>query len=168
MDSATEDQIERREETDDPEEDDEDDEMVSIVAFFTPGKTNVLADALSRMAEVDPDITLPPALEPIPAEDDDTPFPTESSGEGKMVLAALISALAPRADPASLSSKAESPLIAPLLSSELSAWVTSFSPAFAASLANVTASDPYFLKIDPTLVKELNPHFMINATQPKG
>ncbi|GAA5824071.1 hypothetical protein JCM3770_004949 [Rhodotorula araucariae] len=60
--------------------------------FFTLEKTNVLADALSQIVEVDPDITLPAALEPIPAADDDTPFPTEPSGKGKMVLAALISA----------------------------------------------------------------------------
>ncbi|GAA6054665.1 hypothetical protein JCM3770_006376 [Rhodotorula araucariae] len=119
--------------------------------FFTPGKTNVLTDALSRIAEVNPDITLPPALKPILAEDDDTPFLTVPLGEGKMVLAALISALPPRAELASLSSEAESPLIAPLLSSELSVWVTSFSPAFPASLAKATAANPYYLKIAPTL-----------------
>ncbi|GAA6050719.1 hypothetical protein JCM3770_006594 [Rhodotorula araucariae] len=127
--------------------------------LFTPGKTNVLADALSRIAEVDPDLALPPAVEPVPADDDDVPFPTEPSGRGQMVLAAFISALTPRTEPASGPLEAESAPPAPLVSSELSAWVTSFSPAFAASLAKATSVDPYYVKIAPTL--DTNPSFAL-------
>jgi hypothetical protein len=62
----------------------------SILWDFIPGRLNVLADSLSRLAELcaeDLALPLPPAQEPPPPLDDDAPFAEEPSA--RMVLAVL-------------------------------------------------------------------------------
>ncbi|GAA5977291.1 hypothetical protein JCM11641_000055 [Rhodosporidiobolus odoratus] len=62
----------------------------SLVWDFIPGRLNVFADALSRLAELCAEedwLTLPIAQEPPPADDDVEPFPDEPSA--RMVLAVL-------------------------------------------------------------------------------
>ncbi|GAA5980370.1 hypothetical protein JCM11641_001779 [Rhodosporidiobolus odoratus] len=62
----------------------------SLLWDFIPGKLNVFADSLSRLAELCAEeewLTLPDAQEPPPSSDDDHPFPDEPSA--KMILAVL-------------------------------------------------------------------------------
>jgi transposase InsO family protein len=104
--------------------------------LFTPGETNVLADSLSRLAElVDSEkVDLPVALEPTPHPDNPEPFPSEPT-KGKMVLAALTAALAPR-------SKAKSFHLAVLTSpSRLRESLTSFSSEFTDAITVASATD---------------------------
>jgi hypothetical protein len=106
--------------------------------LFTPGETNVLADSLSRLAElVDSEkVDLPVALEPTPHPDDPAPFPSEPT-KGKMVLAAMTAALAPR-------SKAKSFHLAALTSpSPLRESLTSFSSEFTDALVLASATDTF-------------------------
>lgn len=102
--------------------------------MFTPGKTNTLADSLSRLAELDAEIDLPVALEPKPDPSDPAPFPSEPT-RGKMVIAALLAALSPRA-------QAKSFHLAALVGSHpIHTTLTSFSTEFTAALRSATESD---------------------------
>ncbi|GAA5969842.1 hypothetical protein JCM11641_008057 [Rhodosporidiobolus odoratus] len=59
---------------------------------FIPGKTNVLADSLSRLAELmqtEGSLSLRETVEPLPAADDEAPFPREPSTRAMMAIAAL-------------------------------------------------------------------------------
>ncbi|GAA5985310.1 hypothetical protein JCM11641_005389 [Rhodosporidiobolus odoratus] len=61
---------------------------------FIPGKKNVLADSLSRLAELmqtEGSLSLREAQEPLPAADDDIPFPKEPSKRAMMAIASLVS-----------------------------------------------------------------------------
>lgn len=98
---------------------------------FLPGKTNELADSLSRLAELveSERVPLENALEPTPAHDDAKAFPSEPTGAGKMVLAGLMAALGNTA----ASSVAES---SPSASAEVWTWLTTFRATFRAALVS--------------------------------
>ncbi|GAA5832382.1 hypothetical protein JCM3770_001313, partial [Rhodotorula araucariae] len=63
---------------------------------FIPGKSNSLADALSRLAELDgaDGVDLPAADEPSPSHDDDEPFTSSVSASHEILIAGLVAALA--------------------------------------------------------------------------
>ena len=104
--------------------------------LFTPGETNVLADSLSRLAElVDSEkVDLPDALEPTPHADDPEPFPTEPT-KGRMVLAAMTAALAPRSEAKSFHLAALTPSVPSRKS------LTSFTSEFTDALIAASALD---------------------------
>ncbi|GEM12715.1 hypothetical protein Rt10032_c24g6732 [Rhodotorula toruloides] len=114
---------------------------------FLPGKTNELADSLSRLAELveAEGLELEEAVEPSPAEDDEEEFPREPTGAGKMVLAGLIASLGSRANKAAAKSS-------PPPSAEVKTWLTSFPASFTAALAASTAADALARKVlaDPS------------------
>ncbi|KWU43387.1 hypothetical protein RHOSPDRAFT_26413 [Rhodotorula sp. JG-1b] len=115
--------------------------------LFTPGKKNILADSLSRLAElVDSEkVDLPDALEPTPSPEDPDPFSTAPT-KGKMVFAGLIAALAPRSEAKSFH------LAALTTPSPTRTSLTSFSSEFTDALIATSATDPLSKTIldDPT------------------
>ncbi|GAA5885381.1 hypothetical protein JCM3774_004861 [Rhodotorula dairenensis] len=114
--------------------------------MFTPGRVNVLANALSRIAEADPEIDLPVADEPTPATDDPEPFTTEPRAR-PMVLAGLMSALEGVHEPAKAKSFQTSPPLS-LSAFSPSSWLTSSSfPSLLSDLKTATASDTLCSKI---------------------
>lgn len=114
--------------------------------LFTPGKTNQLADSLSRLAELveSEQVDLPVALEPPPHPDDPEGFPSKLS-PARMVMASMTAALAPpEAKSFHLLSLSRSP---PSRTS-----LTSLPSEFADALALASASDSLYKTIldDPT------------------
>ncbi len=101
-----------------------------------------MADSLSRLAELveSESVELDDAVEPSPADNDDTAFATEPSGAGKMVLAGLIATLGG----ANATGAAKSLSSVP---TEVKTWLTSFPPQFRTALVTATASDALARKI---------------------
>ncbi|GAA5992873.1 hypothetical protein JCM11641_001369 [Rhodosporidiobolus odoratus] len=122
----------------------------SITWAFIPGKKNVFADSLSRLAELCADdawLTIPDAQEPPPAPDDHEPFPTTPSAKMVLAVFALSSATV-----FSLLPSFPKPLCAPILDKPSSRILAAFPPAFTTSLLNSLASDTLGKKIlaDPS------------------
>ncbi|GAA5980365.1 hypothetical protein JCM11641_001778 [Rhodosporidiobolus odoratus] len=107
---------------------------------FIPGVQNVLADALSRLAELDESerLGLPEAPEPTPAADNDTSFPSEPSDRAHVVLSFLLASLAAVGFPPSV------PIVAPLATSSIT---SSLPPTFLLSLRSALSSDTLASKI---------------------
>ncbi|GAA5921099.1 hypothetical protein JCM5296_000017, partial [Sporobolomyces johnsonii] len=108
---------------------------------FIPGKRNVLADSLSRLAELDGSdgVDLPVANEPLPSEDDDEPFNSSLSPRAQFAIAGLVSGVAARLGASKV----------PLLSSLSSGAtvLTGFDPSFVDALRAATAVDPLGAKV---------------------
>ncbi|GAA5984568.1 hypothetical protein JCM11641_006552 [Rhodosporidiobolus odoratus] len=107
---------------------------------FIPGVQNVLADVLSRLAELDGEdgVELLDAPEPSPASDDAEPFPTILSDRAHVVLSSLLAGLS-RLPPSVA-------VLAPLLPSPPSI-VSSLPSDFLASLRIALRSDSLASKI---------------------
>ncbi|GAA5978443.1 hypothetical protein JCM11641_007947 [Rhodosporidiobolus odoratus] len=114
----------------------------SLFWEFIPGRENVFADSLSRLAELCVEekwLNLPTAREPEPADDDDAPFPKEPSANMVLAMWSLTTA------------SVDSTLtIAPVLPSSppsSSTIVSSFSPSFLSALRSALPLDTLGSKI---------------------
>ncbi|GAA5988700.1 hypothetical protein JCM11641_006509 [Rhodosporidiobolus odoratus] len=105
---------------------------------FIPGKKSVLADALSRLAELEDegdDIDIPFAPEPTPSHDDDVPFPTALTDRAHVIVASLALALsAASPDPVFLFPIASSPSPLSFLSSLPSSFLLALRTALPADV----------------------------------
>ncbi|GAA5988190.1 hypothetical protein JCM11641_001605 [Rhodosporidiobolus odoratus] len=133
----------------------------SLLWDFIPGKLNVLADSLSRLAELCADeewLTLPVAQEPPPLPEDDTPFPDKPLAKMVLAVLALQAGTGRCSDVASPSSPVPCPgerspcslpLLAPLNASDVREVdpLTIFPSEFVSSLSSALADDPLSRKV---------------------
>ncbi|GAA5857701.1 hypothetical protein JCM9279_006410 [Rhodotorula babjevae] len=123
---------------------------------FIPGKTNELADALSRLAELD-GVAVAKAVEPAPAQDNPEPFLRTVLSAGKMVLAgmtmALASVVAPSRAASSISSSSRSSL------SLMAVSLTTFPLEFLSSLRACSLADPLTKTI--LAAPDQHPNFLV-------
>ena len=126
---------------------------------FIPGKVNVAADALSRLAEFEEArAELADAEEPTPALDDPAPFASELTDQARLCMSACrIAATEEERDP--LASVEPGPQVrsfpfslAPLAATDLGASLNGFSHSFLTELRKATAADSLGAKIlaDPS------------------
>ncbi|GAA5990067.1 hypothetical protein JCM11641_001024 [Rhodosporidiobolus odoratus] len=108
---------------------------------FIPGVKNVLADALSRLAELDEEerLDLPDAPEPTPSSEDPEPFSSTLSERAHVVFASLVSSLS-SVSSSSANFLALAPISVPSLTSSLPS-------AFLCSLRSSLQSDALTSKI---------------------
>ncbi|GAA5979969.1 hypothetical protein JCM11641_008249 [Rhodosporidiobolus odoratus] len=144
----------------------------SLLWDFIPGKLNVLADSLSRLAELCADeewLTLPVAQEPPPSPEDDAPFPDEPSAKMVLAVLALQAGTGRCSDVASPSSPVPCPgerspcslpLLAPLNASDVREVdpLTIFPSEFVSSLSSALADDPAKVMAAPSQF----PLFVVN------
>ncbi|GAA5994424.1 hypothetical protein JCM11641_001062 [Rhodosporidiobolus odoratus] len=112
-----------------------------------PGKKNVLADSLSRLAELmhtEGSLSLREAREPVPAAEDDVPFPQEPSNRAMMAIAAVISASATHSAGKSI---LLSPLAAPSGLSGLTSLINSLPQFFLDAAAMALSEDALAKKV---------------------
>ncbi|GAA5897884.1 hypothetical protein JCM5296_004960 [Sporobolomyces johnsonii] len=118
---------------------------------FIPGRRNVLADSLSRLAElmkVEGSLALREAREPAPAEEDSVPFPSEPSTRARITIAGLVSAVrdvqlvAPLAGKSDFASFPLSPAL-----DRLSVLTSALPQDFRSALLAAVATDPLCRKI---------------------
>lgn len=114
---------------------------------FIPGKSNSVADSLSRLAELDgtDGLALPDADEPSPAPDDDEPFPTEMSPRAQLAMAGLIAASASASVSDAVRSFSLAALTPPAI--ERVTALTPYPEPVIADFRSATASDPLGKKV---------------------